>query len=487
MKQTNEKSIMSKVAYGVATVGVAVGLLGGIGYINVSKDKKVAEQALLDNAVIVESLQSQLSDNSITLESFKAQITNLGVELSDLSVRSEADAAVIDAYAKEVAELKAIEEVPATEAPVEVVFNGYDEELDSIESFSFVELNDNQVEKLADLEVEFDGEDVDVKEFLTVKGDFELEKEVAFNFVDEDIVYELEFDSGLDFTKDDLKISVLGEEMEIKSYDTDLMVVNRAPEKIAKEGDVIKGLTIVQIGEDAIIVSYDGETEIVSTSKTIGDLEVSVEDIFYSDVAERSLVNLRVGEDLDETIEVDDYVDEDELYQYTTIDIAAGKIVIKLVEDVDEVQELVLPNDFAKVSYALSSEDYNDVSVVKKDDKLSEIKADFEEFDATKVKFEDGNWTIEDNDGDDLIVTGMNLELKDSDYTIDFTDDTQVYVADIEFTPSSINNGVGDEDEIYTTSAGIVIADRDSWNEDDDETVKLSVPEKAVKAKIFVE
>jgi len=73
--------------------------------------------------------------------------------------------------------------------------------------------------------------DVDVKEFLTVKGDFELEKEVAFNFVDEDIVYELEFDSGLDFTKDDLKISVLGEEMEIKSYDTDLMVVNRAPEK----------------------------------------------------------------------------------------------------------------------------------------------------------------------------------------------------------------------------------------------------------------
>ncbi len=56
-----KKALQSKVAYGVATVGVAVGLLGGIGYINVSKDKKVAEQALLDNAVIVESLQSQLS------------------------------------------------------------------------------------------------------------------------------------------------------------------------------------------------------------------------------------------------------------------------------------------------------------------------------------------------------------------------------------------------------------------------------------------
>ena len=191
--------------------------------------------------------------------------------------------------------------------------------------------------------------------------------------------------------------------------------------------------------------------------------------------------------DLNNKIEVGDYVDEAELWRYTTIE--NGNIVITLDDDVEEVQELVLPNDFAKVSYSLSSEDYNDVKITKDyngtANVFEDVKADFEDYDASIVELVAGKWMIELDNGTDADVTGLNLSLKDSDYTIDFTNATLVKVAGIDVTPLNIA-GVSD-DEVFTTPEGIIVDERDDWNENEDSSVEISVPEDEIEATLKVE
>ncbi len=478
MKKTSKKPFSITKALkigGIALVSaglVAATIVSAVGY---NKQKDMNEHLSNDLASINADLKIALSDAENTKEAKIALETLLAeknIKLEELELENNA---VIADYKTVVAELEDINAV--------IEFSGYDKDF-SIGAFDLGELNDNQFEKLIDYNVDFDGDEISVNEYLSVKGDFNVEDEVSLMFEDGDINYKLTFDTGLDFTEDSLKVSLLGEDVEVIDIKAGEMTLKKASKVYVNKGDIVSGVEILRISEDSILVKNGEDIETVNKGDVVkvGDVSVSVESIFYVEGAVDNLVAVRIGEDLDEVVKTGDYFDEDEMWQFTSI--KDGEIVISLAEDVDEVKELLLPNDFAKISFELSNEDYNDVEVIKKNDLLTEIKADFEDYDATTVEFDGTSWIIKDDNDNDVVVS--SLELKNSDFVIDFVSDGLVKVAGINVTPLDVDVS-GDEDEIFTTSEGIVVDERDSWNEDDDESIVISVPEVALEAKVKVE
>ena len=481
MKKQETNSLGTKIAYGVGIAGVAVALVAGTSLLNVKQDNKAMANTLAIKSASVASLNSQLDASKISNEEYVAKISELGVNVTDLTVASDADQKVIDDYATEVALLN--EELEKVVISIEVETNGYSVDKE-ITAFDIETLNDNQFEKLGDYEVDFDGDSVDVEEFLSVKGNFNVEGETSLMFNKGEVAYSVEFDSTLDYTDDSLEISILGEAYNIVDITGNILYLESVNKEFVGVGAEIEGITVLRISENAIILTDGVDTEVMNKGDTVefGDISVELESIFYED-GEGDLAVLRIGEDLDKTVEVGDFVDEAEMWEFTTIQ--KGKIVISLAEDVEEVSELVLPNDFAKISFELSSEDYNSVEVTKKNDVMDEVVANFEEFDATRVEWNGTAWVMDDDNGDEFVVN-TSLELKDSSYIVDFINSTDVIVAGINVSVSDIAVN-GDEDETYTTSEGIVVDERDSWNENDDESIVIEVPEKAVEATILVE
>lgn len=460
----------------VALVGaglVTATIIGAVG----SKKANDKADALSSNLAKVNAelniALTNLEDVTVVKEKLESDLASMGLQLEELSDEVLAKDEVIADYAAINAELSIAAED----------FVGYDEDV-AIDTFDLGTLNDNQFEKLADTTVSFDGEEVDVNEYLSVKGNFEHEDEVALSFEEADVVYKLTFDAGLDFDEDSLELSLLGSNVEIIDISAGEMIVKMADKAYANEGTVVNGVKVVRIADDSVIVSDGTNVEIISKGATeeVGDVKVSIDDIFYIEGANDNIVVLRVGEDLNKVVEVGDFFDEAEMWEYTSI--SDGEIVISLAEEVEAVNELVLPNDFATISFELSEEDYNSVEVVKKNNIMDEVVASFEDYDSNKVEFNGTSWVIENDNGDDEIVT--SLELKDSLFTIDFINSTDVVVAGVNVSVNDVAI-VGDEDLDFITSEGVIVSEHDSWNEDDDESIVISVPENVVEAKLLIE
>jgi len=481
MKKTQKPSHVKALTIGgiaLLSAGLVTATVGGI--ILTNKEKAYSEQ--LSNKLSKLNAEynialTNLDSTEAKNNELKTQLEAMGLELESFKEESLEKDAVIADYSAIVEELNnSIEAV--------VVFDGYDEDV-ILDNFNLGQLTDNQFSKLGDYTVDFDGDKVDVEEFLSVAGDFEHEDELSFNFEEGDVAYKLTFESGLDFDEDSLKVDVMGKSMKIIDIESGSMTVDVAPEVMAVEGDVVNGAKIVKIGEDSVVVDVDGEIAVIGNhdDESFGDLTVKVKDLFF-DSNGGSMIIVRVGEDIDKVIEVGDYYDDAEQWKYTTIE--DGKIVITLDEEQEAVKELVLPNDFAKVSFKLADEDYSDVKVVKDDYVMDTIYADFEDYDASKVEFDSDldEWVIEDDNGDDVIVS--SLDLKDSDFSIDLFNGYEVSVAGVDIDVDEVYVD-GDEDLEYVTVEGVVVSERDSWNEDDDDSVTLSVPEEQVEATILVE
>ena len=441
---------------------------------------KLAQNLANVNAALDVSLINSNSQANLINE-MNESLSNYGIQVENFTQDMLNQSEVIADYAAIIAEMEAEDE--ATASAEVVLAQGYDEDF-TISTFDFGTLNDNQLEILGDYNVDFDGDDVSVNEYLDIQGAFETEDEVSMNFEDGDIVYTVEFDTGLDFNEDSLEVKFLGDNIEITEIEADKMTIKKADKVYAVTGDIVSEVEIVRISEESIMVKNGNDLEVIALGATdeINDIKVSVESIFYIEGADDNMAVIRVGEDLDKTIEVGDYYDEDvEEWKYTTIE--DGKIELTLDEDFDEVETLVMPNDFVTVSFELSDEDYNEVELVKNNDLFEEVNADFENYDATTVEYNGTNWIIEDDNGDDLIVT--ELELKDSDYTIEFVNETFVTVAGIDVTPTTVDVS-GDDDELFFTEEGIIVEPHDDWNEEDDEELVIRVPEEAVEIKVSI-
>ena len=98
-KTTKNPTLGKKVMYGVAIAGVAVGILGGAGYLSVHKDNQAMSADLTAKQADIVSLNSKLDANEISMETFQKNIDAIGVELVDLKETSIADKASIAVYA----------------------------------------------------------------------------------------------------------------------------------------------------------------------------------------------------------------------------------------------------------------------------------------------------------------------------------------------------------------------------------------------------
>ena len=312
VKKEENKSVAKKVAYGVAIAGVAVGLVSGVALHGANKDNKALSEDLGVLAESVNTLDLALADNTITLDNYETQIAALGVQVVDLTEMSDVDKEVIAQYKAELVGLQEeIAEQDAVEAAVVVEFTGYELEKSLDATFNTRFMTDNQFEKLADYDVEVDGEDIRVQESLKIVTELDREATPTLMFDEGSIQYVIEYDATTDAvisTDNPLKINLFGQAVEITNVSKDVLTLKTVDDAFAKEGDVVNGAQIVKIGDDSVIVKVGDETEIVSLDieKKVGDLKVLVEEIFTADDSADSLINVIVGEDLDKVYDMND-------------------------------------------------------------------------------------------------------------------------------------------------------------------------------------
>jgi len=88
MKKQETNSLGTKIAYGVGIAGVAVALVAGTSLLNVKQDNKAMANTLAIKSASVASLNSQLDASKISNEEYVAKISELGVNVTDLTVAS---------------------------------------------------------------------------------------------------------------------------------------------------------------------------------------------------------------------------------------------------------------------------------------------------------------------------------------------------------------------------------------------------------------
>ena len=485
------KALGTKIGVGVAILALGAATVFGVKYYDVSGDNAQLQEDLVKINANLEAVNINLSSLQVDNEQLVADLVFANNTLSNYSTTIDtlntSNNEILLDYAELEAELE-LEREQAIAAGME--FEGFSEEFNLGASIS-LDLNDNQFEKLGDYEVEFDGEDIDVKEFLLINGVFNLEDEVSLNFNDNDVKYKITFDE-VNFAEDSLEISVLDTPMEITNITSGVMSIDASTEYTLTEGEVAEGLTLSRIGENAVLVSFDGETKSISEgdSYDFGDLEVEVDSIFYIDNADDNIAVLRVSEDLDTTIEVGDFVDEAELWKYTSIE--NNSIVISLDDKVEEVSELVLPNDFATLSMELTDVDYQNIEVEKEDGVITKVSFDLEDFDSTYAEYNGTTWEAED---EDELIDFTAMELKDSDFSLKLQNngvvkvfdavDTRVVVKSDEIKVDG-STGFDNDENIYNVN-GIIVAPTEDFVDEEDESIVISVPEETVKAELRVQ
>ena len=504
MVKNQEKSVGQKVAYGLAIAGVAVGLGCSAALHNVNKDMKDVKNVLEVNQASLLTLQEQVVTKDISIADFQKQVEALGINVADLQELTQADELIIADYEAEIEALELDVAMAQDTAVTSVVSdNAYMLEFENLGAPLAKELNDNHFDKLADYKVDVDGDDIRVEEFLSINTSLDREANVDMTFDAEDVKYTIKYDVDAKISEDEpLKINIFGEAVEIINVSDKVLTLKTVDNAFAGEGDVVNGVTIVKIGDKSIIVSANGETEIISDDGKVGDIKIEVLDIFTSDNAADSLVNVLVGEDLEKVYEVGNsdkkYYDADELFEFTSIE--PGKIVITLTEDVENVAELVLPNDFAKISFELDDADYQDIKVEKEDGVITKVYFELEDFDSTYLELKDGSWEAEDDDETTALNTAIGTlpgaALKDSEFSLHIGASGNVVIANEDsdyltlITPDLVKvDGASDfdNDETFMSLDGLVVEPTEDYVDDEDESIVIHVPEEAVKATLIVE
>jgi len=474
--------------------------------------KKVMSYAL---CAIVISLLLIVSGCGYSEEEVNAAIDAATAEAisqanADSQIAIDALAAEVDAANAEIANLTAVEEeIVAVEALLDSAY-----EIDDLSLGDNVRINidDNDLDKLLDTKVEFDGEDYDVEElFEGVDADIVI----AYNgddSYDEDfdaspylvladkgaLVYSYVFNDEIDYTdiSDDtpLEISLLGIDLKIVALDDDEMTVeggDRIMLDIAQPQMYNEiELKLLGVNDDEAYISYNGEALLIEEgdSDTIGGLEIKVVEVFDSD--NFKVAKIVVGTDVDYVLEDDDSFFDDESFVFNIIvdgDELSGFTVtyderaIELDDDFTPLavgDKIVFPNSYitvefkeitavdyigCKVSFddfdtdnnSIGASGYLDAVVLECDDSIIIVDGD-DEFDTVYFTESDGIW-YEDEDGD--MVVASTIEIVNDDYELEVV---------LNSGSLEISSGLD-----FTISLDTIIADASLGIEDDAESTDV--------------
>ena len=469
----------NKIWVALSLIGcVLLGLFGGFYF-----DKGISADEVQEQ---IDAAKSDLSaDYEANITALKSTISELSSEIIDLNTSTEAGSVTVGGYLLDKLSLNSV--------------------------FS-ENLSDREVETLMDSEVEFDGDDYDVEEVLSLNdlilktnGD-DYESNVYLNVPSDGITYSLILDSDLNTSLIDedetLVLSFLGQEIEVTDWDTDSITILKGEEYLMDQGDSVevdgKLLKLVYVTEDSVYVEVDGVGREIDEDETkkVNGLEVNVKNVIYSEVGPVTKAKLSIGEEVEETIESGDDYEDDSPWEWVITNNSIGLTLSEEFDDLDddegfnaisEGESLCLPGDYVCVQYdGLSEEDFEDYSF-KLDDGLLIVKGDFQaglkDFDKLYIN---GTKVYEDSDCDDEI-TGT-ITLGDSDLELNVTSD-RLFIEDIEILANLTDVKVGtkslsDVEDDYRTDYGSII----KTPEDDieDNVLHISVPMDELEGNVLI-
>lgn len=382
------------------------------------------------------------------------------------------------------------------------------------ETIEVEQISDREIKKLFDGKVEFDGENYDAEEVITLSKMKVLANEKDFEGTDylvipeDSVEYKIKFDSELETEEIDknkeLSFNFLGEPITIINWGDSEMTILRGKESLLEEGMTSNGVLLKTVLSDSVYVVSGNDGKRIKEDKTgrVGSFEVKVKEVLYDERDGRiSMAILIIGNDVEETIETGD--EYNDLYEWVVSSDSIG-IVLKeeYIELDDELkplasgEKLCLPNDYVCIRYdGLVEEDKEELNFdLDLDDKLLTIEGNFElgleNYDELFLNLTTKELYAEDEDDNKIVDTSFNigdfedveivnngLNLTIGDVVISFDDST---ITKIEANSNSVNS-----EEDYLSNFGILIKGTeeffDNLEEDDDGSFDIVVPEESAE------
>ena len=374
------------------------------------------------------------------------------------------------------------------------------------EAFNIETFSDRELVTLFDGKVDFDGEDYDAEEMLTLENlvlkanenDFEgisylTVPTYAIEFA---LVFEDDLDTSLIDDDETLTFKLFGNKVEISDWDLNEITFTRGTEHFLSEGDSItvdeKVIVLDMVLEDAVYVLVDGIGEKIeeSDTETVNGVDIKVNEVLYTTKENQaSKATLTIGEEVEITVSDGDEYEEDSIWEWV---IDTNTVGLVLIEEFTELEEdfsaliegdkVCLPNEYACVLFngviEEDSEEYTFELDTKNTLEYVEVNGNFqngiEDYDKIYV-----NATgIYDEDFD---LIGTEVELGDTDLVLDMSTG-DIVIEDFEVNLDLDVTNVGTGDENVLTDYGILIDNPE--DSIDDEEFTIVVPESKLESSI---
>jgi len=359
-----------KLMAGFITLLVVIGMLGLAGCTPTYTQDELNTQVQTAQNNVKTSYEAKLSTLQAecisTVEKLNMETSNLNTDIADFQKAKAELEASNDVKGEEVAELASkIAVLEAQLVEVELACATAEDICELIKDVSlntdFADtLTDNDMIRLLDTQIEFDGGKIDVHEELVLTTDVEVttselgddefgdEPYMTIN-ADEAVVYKYVFDDDV-FTSDisaneSLKIVFLGEELEIIFADTNMITIVKGDKYMLEEGEtktlLVNGKEVVVTAK--IISDYtnpdvklviNGEMSRamhVGESDDVGDYYIYISEVLANEAGETSggdILEFRIWDDeIQYDIVTGESFDEDlDLWEYE-INVTADKLV----------------------------------------------------------------------------------------------------------------------------------------------------------------
>lgn len=361
------------------------------------------------------------------------------------------------------------------------------------------DVSDREVKTLFDGIVEFDNEDYDAEEVVSISKMKILANEEDFKanpylvIPENSIEYQVIFDSSLNnslITEDDtLTFNFLGNIVEVSEWDNDKVVFSKGKENFLKEGESFsvndKVFEVSMILEDAVYVkdltTNEGIKIFEGQTKKLSGVEIKAKEVLYTSKTDRvSSVVLIAGDEVKVTIKSGDEYEEDSIFEYL-IDSSSIGIILKdefteLSDDFKPLavnEKLCLPNDYVCVTFnGFSEEDFEKISFdLDKKNSLEYVKiiGNFQKGLKDYDKLYINSTGIYDKD---LELIGLSVTISDSDSELDVSTG-KIVIEDFELSLELNNSNVENDDIDYRTNWGTLISNPEDSIDDLEWTINF--------------
>lgn len=500
----------------IVAVGLGVVLLGATLTGCVGQPK--ITQVDLDNAKVEAYGKGRNSVNVDLIRLDAINSVNITRDNADVIAQATVDK---DAEIARLNQVIADAEEVEREVEIETNVLGYDIDKLKIGAEFNATLSDRQIESLFDGEVDFDGDDYDAKETLTITdfkfaaNDEDYNEDVYLNIPKKSIEYCMTFEDTLNTSEIDedetLKFNLLGTAIEVISWeDTELTMKTGTilPVNESKTYDINgENIFVKSIGSDNsapyVYLTIEGDTLKLyeGDTGTIGNAEIYAKEVVVDEDGP-DFATLEVGEEVEVNIDHNDEYSKDSLWDYK---INKNSICITNNEDFTELddnedykaiatgEDVCLPNNYVCLNNnGLSEEDSAEYSFELEEEdgiKYVLVKGDFVK---DLNSYDDGIYVnasgfYEDDKGMALI-DNVSVNLGDSDLTLTWNG-VNLTISDITTNLNLNLLKVAGKDLIqwndnYRTTFGIII---DSPEDNiDDYQIEIIVPEEELEASITV-